>query len=119
MSHLHAPVVPDIAEEIVKWVTVLPGTRREKRQLLARLAQAHPIYRNLATRVLFTELTYLDPLFMLLTNCTAIPGVNKYVDDEDEDTQPAMTRRLELDAHAEATRFRLVSRARVMHHVIF
>lgn len=110
MAAPHALLVLDIVEEIVDRAAVV-GSRRESKQLLARLARVSSIFRDPALRRLWAELMFLDPLFRLLTNCHRNSGALQPDSVEDDDPEANSVERMlghpsREERHA---RFRLVS----------
>ncbi|KAI0767180.1 hypothetical protein C8Q74DRAFT_1278635 [Fomes fomentarius] len=115
MAAPHALLVPDIVEEIVDRAAVV-GSRRESKQLLARLARVSSIFRDPALRRLWAELMFLDPLFRILTNCHRNLGALKPDSVEDDDPEANSVERMlghtsREDGHA---RFRLTLHGNIL-----
>ena len=110
MTTPRALLVRDVIEEIVGYVANI-GTRRESKQLLARLARVSSIFHEPCVRRLWADMNFLDPLFKLLANCEPTPGSTTFVDDNGESTRDAIYSRADtIEAQvAAANRFRLVS----------
>ncbi|KAI0702172.1 hypothetical protein C8Q76DRAFT_697900 [Earliella scabrosa] len=110
MTTPRALLVGDIIDEIVEYVAV-NGTRRESKQLLARLARVSSIFRDPCFRRLWADMNFLDPLFKLLTNCEAVQGSAAFVDDDGQSTEEAIDLRGTFQVQvAAANRFRLTLR---------
>ena len=109
MTTPRALLVGDIVDEIVEHAAV-NGTRRESKQLLARLARVSSIFCDPCLRRLWANMNFLDPLFKLLSHCEPIPGSAVFVDDDGESTEEAIDSRGTVQVQvAAASRFRLVS----------